>query len=411
MARSSGSATYRTVLAMREFRLLWLAEVSSVAGDQLGRIALSVLVFARTGSAALTGLTYGLTFVPTLLGSMFLAGLADHYRRRTVMIVCDVIRAVLIAAVVIPGLPLWALCVLVAVSTTWNGPYKAAQQALLPEVLHEPHYMLGMSLRQVSIQIAQLSGFALGGAVVAFLSPSGGLLVDAATFMVSAMFLIRVASRPVRPREGERSLSLRGLWRGVQAIPVDRRLLVVVGIGVLNLFHIVPEGLAAPYAGQLKLPGWSVALILASAPLGAAIGAVIFGRLIPARLQAGLLGPVAIAAGLALVPLFWPVGLAVSLVLFAVSGGLSGIYTMYSAGQAASLASAQQRARIAGVNTAVLHTANGLGPLLGGVVATLMGPAWAIAGLGGISVLVAAVFAGVWSSVRRDARAPLPSTP
>ncbi|WP_231644790.1 MFS transporter [Sciscionella sediminilitoris] len=394
------------MLAVREFRFLWLAEVSSVCGDQLGRIALSILVFSRTGSAALTGLTYGLTFLPTLVGSVFLTGLADHFRRRNVMIACDGVRAVLLAAVAIPGVPLWLLCVLVAGSTLFNGPFKAGQQALLPEVLTGDRYMLGVSLRQVSIQIAQLSGFALGGALVSFLSPAGTLLADSGTFVISAVLLGCLASRPVRPREGERALSPRGLGRGVAAIMRDRRLLVLVAVGVLNVFHIVPEGIAAPYAHQLGLGHYAVTLILAAAPFGAVIGAFVFGRLVPARRQAGLLGPVAVLAGAVLVPLFVPVGLVWSLVLFAISGGLATIYTMYSGALTAQLAPEPKRGRITGVNSAVLHTSNGLGPMLGGLLAGALLPSTAVAIAGAVSVVLAVMIAMSWANARR--RSPMP---
>lgn len=71
------SATFREVLGIAEFRALWLAELQSIAGDQLARVALTVLVFSRTNSAAWTGLTYALTYLPDLIGGPLLAGLAD----------------------------------------------------------------------------------------------------------------------------------------------------------------------------------------------------------------------------------------------------------------------------------------------------------------------------------------------
>lgn len=54
--------------------MLWLAEVLSLLGDQLARVALSVLVFDRTGSALLTGLVYGLSFLPALVAGPLLGG-------------------------------------------------------------------------------------------------------------------------------------------------------------------------------------------------------------------------------------------------------------------------------------------------------------------------------------------------
>ena len=69
-----------------EFRTLWAALAQSVLGDQLARVALSLLVFERTESAGWTAATYALTSLPALLSGVLLTGLADRFPRRTVMI-------------------------------------------------------------------------------------------------------------------------------------------------------------------------------------------------------------------------------------------------------------------------------------------------------------------------------------
>src|SRR6266700_2167076 len=90
-------ARFRDVFAVGQFRILWLANVQSRIGDQLARVALSVLVYDRTGSPAWTALTYAMTILPNLIGGALLAGLADRFARRAVMVIADVVRAVLVA--------------------------------------------------------------------------------------------------------------------------------------------------------------------------------------------------------------------------------------------------------------------------------------------------------------------------
>lgn len=69
MGRMPGRVTFGSALCVPEFRAMWVAaELFSVAGDQLARVALAILVFQRTDSATLTGLTYALTFVPSFFG-------------------------------------------------------------------------------------------------------------------------------------------------------------------------------------------------------------------------------------------------------------------------------------------------------------------------------------------------------
>lgn len=402
MARRVTGETYRSVLAVRDFRYVWLAEIVSIAGDQLTRIALSILVFNQTHSPALSGLVYGLTFLPTLLGSLLLAGFADHYPRRTVMLVCNIARAVLTALVAVPGIPLWLLCVLIAASTTFLGPFRAAEQALLPDLLHGRLYMLGMSLRTVSGQSAQLAGFALGGTLIALLSPAGALLFDAGTFAVAAILMAFTTPRKVSPQAGEHAMSARGLARGANTFLKDKRLLVLGIVVMLNLFHIVPEGIAAPLAAEFQKGEWAVALIQASAPIGAVLGAFVFGRLIPESKHQALIGPAAIGASLAFVPLFAPIGLPLSVVLFAIAGGLSAIYTMYAAAMIARLAPEKDRGKISGVNAAAIQTANGLGPLLGGLIAGLLTATAAVALAGAVSAVFAAVISIAWAATRRS---------
>src|SRR3954452_25160812 len=101
---SNGRAGFGAALRVREFRSLWAAELLSVAGDQLARLALAVLVFARTSSARLTALTYALTFIPAVLGGALLSGLADRFSRRRILVVADLVRAGLAGAMALPGL-------------------------------------------------------------------------------------------------------------------------------------------------------------------------------------------------------------------------------------------------------------------------------------------------------------------
>src|SRR5215469_10177351 len=87
---------FREVFVVPEFRALWAAQMLSVAGDQLARVALTVLVYDRTRSAFLAAVTFVMGVMPIFLGGAVLSGLADRLPRRAVMIVCDLGRAALV---------------------------------------------------------------------------------------------------------------------------------------------------------------------------------------------------------------------------------------------------------------------------------------------------------------------------
>src|SRR6187551_3167222 len=102
-------ATYRDIFAVKEYVHLFTANVLSQLGDQLAKVALTFLVFDRTGSPALSAAAFAVSFVPWVVGGPLLSAYADRIPRRTVTIACDVIRAVLVASLAIPGVPVGAL--------------------------------------------------------------------------------------------------------------------------------------------------------------------------------------------------------------------------------------------------------------------------------------------------------------
>src|ERR1700710_2266972 len=179
---ASDRVTFATVLRVREFRVLWLADSQSAIGDQIARVALSVLVFERTASAVLTALTYALTFLPALIGGILLSGLADRLPRRQVMVGCDLVRVVLVGLMALPAMPLWLLCGLLVLVVLVDAPFAAADSALVPDILEGERYVVATGLRTITNQLAQLGGFAGGGIVIAAIGARAGLALDAATF-------------------------------------------------------------------------------------------------------------------------------------------------------------------------------------------------------------------------------------
>jgi len=130
--RADRSTGFRSVFAEREFRWLWTAGVQSLLGDQLARVALSVLVFERTNSTLLTAAVYALTFLPAFFGGLLLGGLADRYPRRRVLIGCDVVRAVLLAAMALPGTSLLAVSGLLTPPHWWVPRSRPPNQRCWP---------------------------------------------------------------------------------------------------------------------------------------------------------------------------------------------------------------------------------------------------------------------------------------
>ena len=143
-----------------------VAQLGSVIGDQLARVALAILVFDRTGSAGLSALTYALTFLPDIAGGPLLSGLADRFPRRRVMVTCDAARAVLVALMAIPGAPVVDPLRPARRSTAALAPFQSARAAMLATIMTGDKYGSPPAV-DVTAQSAQLVGFVTGGTLVA----------------------------------------------------------------------------------------------------------------------------------------------------------------------------------------------------------------------------------------------------
>jgi len=396
---------FRAAFGVAEFRVLWCASLTSIVGDQLARLALSILVFQRTGSPAWTALTYALTMLPGLLSGVFLTGLADRFPRRTVMVCSDLVRAVLVAVMALPGAPLPLVAGLLVLVQLAEPPFAAAQGALLPLVLGDRRYEAGQSIHLITHQVGLLLGFAGGGLVVAGLGTSGALAVDAVTFGLSALLLrfglrARPASLTSSPSDGP------GAWLGqVRAgaglVWRDRRLRTLIALGCLATFSVIPEGLAAPFSAQVGAGAAGVGVLLAADPVGMVVGTLLL-RLAPSATRVRLLGALAVGTALPLLGYLASPGFGLAVVLLALSG-LFSAYQVTAGATFVRLVPDERRGQALGFARAALVASQGLGVAAGGLVAQGSGSiVGTIAAAGAAGTVLALAAATSWSRVSTD---------
>ena len=398
---ASDRVTFAAVLRIPEFRVLWVADAQSAIGDQLARVALSVLVFERTASALLTALAYALTFVPAMLGGVLLSGLADRLPRRQVMIGCDLIRAVLLGCMAIPRVPIWLLCSLLVVAVLTEAPFMAAESSLMPIILDGEYYIVGTGLRTITNQVAQLAGFAGGGLVIALIGARAGLALDAATFALSAVLIrLAVKARPAAIAEPSAQHSvgpgvLSGVVSGLRLIFHDPRLRILLGLSWLAGLYVVPEGVAAPYAYDLDHGAVATGLLMASMPAGTALGTYLWVRFVPTEQRPRWMGPMAAAVGLPLALCGLHPNLVLSLVLWTVAGLFFG-YQVQVITEFVRTVPDQQRGQAIGIASSGLLAVQGFGILLGGAVAGLWGVNAAVASAGLLGTALAVGLSWSW---------------
>lgn len=388
--------TYRALFGFREFRYLYAAQLLSYLGDQVAAVAISVLVFDRTESALMAAVAYASAWLPGVVGGPILSTYADRLPRRAVLIVGDLGRALLIAAITVPGLPLWAAIVLLYVAHLFSPPFVAARAAMMPEILPDDDlYVAGNGLSNMTSQLAQLFGFVAGGVIVLAIGPVAALLSNAATFVLSALLIVAgVRSRPAMPQTGRTGLlaQSRDGVRYLLADPWLRACLALVWIA--SGFTFAPEAIAYPYAISLGGGPAQAGLLLAAPCVGYLLGALTLTRLLHPTTRDRLYVPAALLSTLALIPLAFLSSLPASLTLLVAAGAGASFVVPLNAVFVRRVA-ANFRGRAMGVAASGLLVCQGAGFLLaGGAVQAGRAPATVIGlsgTLGTAAVLGAAV--------------------
>ena len=348
----AATTTFRDVFAVAEFRALWGAQLLSVIGDQLARVALTVLVYDRTRSALLAAITFVASIVPTFVGGVTLAWLADRYPRRGVMIACDLARCALVLVMAIPGLPLGGLVTLLFLVTLVGAPFTSARAAIYPDVLEGEKYVMGTAVTLTTYQFAQVLGFAAGGAVTGFFGTRWSLIIDAATFAASALIVRAwVRSRPAPPAAAgghHEPARLAGVIAGVRLVFTRPALRTPMLFGWLAAFYNAPEGVVTPLARDLGGGAAAVGVILAASALGETVGAIVFSRFVAPPTRLRVMGPLAVAACAVLALFFWQPGLPGSLLILFASG-LCASYQIAANAAFVSAAPQEQRSQAFGL--------------------------------------------------------------
>jgi hypothetical protein len=115
------------------------------------------------------------------------------------MVFCDAIRAVLVAIMVLPHVPIGALVALLFAATMFAPPFESAKASITPDILSGDRYVLGTAVLQTTLLVGQVAGAAGAGFAVHFLGVRVSLVIDAVTFLLSSV-LIASAPGPGKPR-------------------------------------------------------------------------------------------------------------------------------------------------------------------------------------------------------------------
>jgi len=236
------------------------------------------------------------SFLPYALGGTLLSSVADRFPARRLLVVCDLLSAVCIALMLIPGLPVGALLGLLLVTGVIAPSFAGARAASLAQLLPAELFPVGRSLLRAISQVTVLTGFAVGAAAVAAVGAAWLLAVDVVTFLVSAALI--GFGTPYSPA-GERSRgTVRDSWIGLRYLFGHPRLRPLILLTwVAPAFSSVPDGLAVAYSAQTGAAPAAAGALFTGYATGTVLGELVVARF-TSSLRRRLIVPLLLASQL-----------------------------------------------------------------------------------------------------------------
>ncbi len=300
----------RAVLRLRNYRLLWLGQLISEAGDGLTNLTLLLLVNALTGStAALAAMAIVLAIPPLTIG-LVAGAYVDRIDRRRIMIASDAIRAVVVLGFVLVSSTqtLWLLYVLAFVQATVGTFFSPARGAILPRIVPREGLLAANSLAQATRVVSGVVGSSLAGLIVGLIGAFWpAFVLDSASFLVSVALISRLPASVGRIEDARAAAAGVGsaLAVGLRTIAGSRILATTIvtlavsmlGLGAVNVLFV-------PFVvGVLQVgPVWMGPVELAQSSsmiLASGLIAVIARRLAPSSIVTIGIAGVAVTIALA----------------------------------------------------------------------------------------------------------------
>lgn len=196
---------YTTLLREnRDFARLWLAQVISLLGDWFNTIVLSALVVRYTDGTGYEGIALSgylmARLIPPLLVSPFAGVLVDRFNRKRLLIASDVLRAGVVIMLLFAIHPdrLWLIYVLTIIQFMLSAVFEPGRNALMPNLLEEKDLVQANTLSSVTWSVMLAIGAIIGGIVASIFGISAALLIDAGTFLLSALLIYAITPREKR---------------------------------------------------------------------------------------------------------------------------------------------------------------------------------------------------------------------
>ncbi|MCX4454824.1 MFS transporter [Streptomyces sp. NBC_01340] len=362
--------SYSDLFRTREFTPLFLSSALNSAASTIGGLAVGTLVYKATDSPLLSAVSMFGPQLAQVVGATTLLSAADRLAPRATLTGIALSFAVGTALMATPGLPVWGLFLLIFVLGLVSSLGGGVRWGLLNEILSKDGFLLGRSVMNMVAGLAQITGYATGGVLVAVLSPRITLASAAALYLAAAL-VTRLGMTCRAPRATGRA-SIAQTWRTnalLWSSPPRRTTYLLLWIP--NGLIVGCESLYVSYAPD------RAGLLFAFAAFGMFVGDVTTGRFIPPTVRGRLGIPFLLLLATPYLPFALGPGVAVA----------AGAVALASVGFGASLIQQERLMSLTpdelsghalGLHSSGMLTMQGVSAALAGTVAQLTSPATAM---------------------------------
>ena len=197
----------QTFRELRPFLILWSTQSLSQLGSAMTSFALTLWLYAETGSALQTALLSICSYTPYVLMSIFAGALSDRWARKKTMLACDALAAACTVVVLIllktGSLRTWHLYALNAVNGLMNTVQSPASDVAMTLLIPKEHYQRASGLRSFSNSLITVLNPVLATSLYALTGMDGVIAVDLATFLIAFLTLLFAIRLPEAARDGE----------------------------------------------------------------------------------------------------------------------------------------------------------------------------------------------------------------
>jgi MFS family permease len=274
----------------RSFRQVWLGQVVSQMGDWFDTIALYTIILRLTGSGRAVGLLLVARFVPSFLLGSLSGVVADRFSRRSIMIISDLLRAVVVLGFLFVrrAEQLWIIYFLTVLQLALSTFFEPAKTAIIPSIVSDRELVAANAISSVTWSAMLTIGAAVGGLVTGWFGTDVAFILDALTYLLSAALIasVRIPKRPPR-QKGEltvgRALGITQTIEGARYVKRRPRVLALLlvkpawglGGGILTLLAVFGEKIFP--VGRNAATG--IGVLFAARGIGTAVGPIVARRI------------------------------------------------------------------------------------------------------------------------------------